>query len=169
MILWVQNTGTGLCFALALMSKLNFLFVAAMDAPLNLTASEVNHRSALISWQPPVAEIDNYMLTYKSTDGSRKVSSTQSWALASQLSFSHTDPNMLFINWILEGRGVSGRWTVLFWVHMSENIAIILPKLQNVFKLLQRMVSRGEQRLRGGNECRGTTWGQALLNLSSTF
>ncbi|XP_054482777.1 tenascin-R [Anoplopoma fimbria] len=43
-----------------------------MDAPLNLTASEVNHRSALISWQPPIAEIDNYMLTYKSADGSRK-------------------------------------------------------------------------------------------------
>uniref|UniRef100_A0A3Q3XFX3 Uncharacterized protein n=1 Tax=Mola mola TaxID=94237 RepID=A0A3Q3XFX3_MOLML len=43
-----------------------------MDAPLNLTASEVNHRSALISWQPPIAEIDNYMLTHKSTDGSRK-------------------------------------------------------------------------------------------------
>ncbi|XP_041660176.1 tenascin-R isoform X3 [Cheilinus undulatus] len=43
-----------------------------MDAPLNLTASEVNHRSALISWQPPIAEIDNYMLTYKTTDGSRK-------------------------------------------------------------------------------------------------
>ncbi|XP_041849252.1 tenascin-R isoform X2 [Melanotaenia boesemani] len=43
-----------------------------MDAPVNLTASEVNHRSALISWQPPVAEIDNYMLTYKSSDGSRK-------------------------------------------------------------------------------------------------
>lgn len=44
-----------------------------MDAPLNLTASEVNHRSALISWEPPIADIDNYMLTYKSTDGSRKV------------------------------------------------------------------------------------------------
>ncbi|XP_028986641.1 tenascin-R isoform X2 [Betta splendens] len=43
-----------------------------MDAPLNLTASEVNHRSALISWQPPIAEIDNYMLTYKSADGNRK-------------------------------------------------------------------------------------------------
>ncbi|XP_060900647.1 tenascin-R isoform X3 [Labrus mixtus] len=43
-----------------------------MDAPLNLTASEVNHRSALISWQPPIAEIDNYMLTYQTTDGSRK-------------------------------------------------------------------------------------------------
>lgn len=44
-----------------------------MDAPQNLTASEVNHRSALISWQPPIADIDNYMLTYKSADGSRKV------------------------------------------------------------------------------------------------
>ncbi|CAK6966907.1 tenascin-R [Scomber scombrus] len=43
-----------------------------MDAPVNLTASEVNHRSGLLSWQPPMAEIDNYMLTYKSTEGSRK-------------------------------------------------------------------------------------------------
>lgn len=51
-----------------------FDFLPAMDAPVNLTASEVNHRSALISWQPPLAEIDNYMLTYRSSDGSRKVS-----------------------------------------------------------------------------------------------
>ncbi|XP_061878554.1 tenascin-R [Entelurus aequoreus] len=43
-----------------------------IDTPLNLTASEVNHRSALISWQPPASEIDNYMLTYKSSDGNRK-------------------------------------------------------------------------------------------------
>uniref|UniRef100_A0A8C7I8W1 Tenascin R (restrictin, janusin) n=1 Tax=Oncorhynchus kisutch TaxID=8019 RepID=A0A8C7I8W1_ONCKI len=48
-------------------------FETPMDAPLNLTASEVNHRSALISWQPPIADIDNYMLTYKSVDGNRKV------------------------------------------------------------------------------------------------
>ncbi|XP_066537233.1 tenascin-R [Hoplias malabaricus] len=47
-------------------------FVTPMDAPQNLTSSEVNHRSALISWQPPLANIDNYMLTYKSADGSRK-------------------------------------------------------------------------------------------------
>uniref|UniRef100_A0AAY4A9Y2 Tenascin-R n=1 Tax=Denticeps clupeoides TaxID=299321 RepID=A0AAY4A9Y2_9TELE len=47
-------------------------FVTPMDAPQNLTASEVNHRSALISWQPPIADIDNYMLTYKSADGGRK-------------------------------------------------------------------------------------------------
>ncbi|CAL8280158.1 unnamed protein product [Lota lota] len=47
-------------------------FQTPMDAPLNLSATDVNHRSALISWQPPIADIDNYMLTYKSADGSRK-------------------------------------------------------------------------------------------------
>ncbi|XP_053483959.1 tenascin-R [Ictalurus furcatus] len=47
-------------------------FITPMDAPQNLTASEVNHRSALISWQPPIADIDNYMLTYKPANGSRK-------------------------------------------------------------------------------------------------
>lgn len=85
-------------------SKLTlFLFVAAMDAPLNLTASEVNHRSALISWQPPIAEIDNYMLTYKSTDSSRKVCSARSWTLVSQLCLLHTytDLHMLLMSQIL--------------------------------------------------------------------
>ncbi|KAG7267624.1 hypothetical protein CRUP_018602 [Coryphaenoides rupestris] len=47
-------------------------FRTPMDAPLNLSATEVNHRSGLISWQPPITDIDNYMLTYKAADGSRK-------------------------------------------------------------------------------------------------
>lgn len=46
---------------------------AVLDAPANLTASDITRQSALISWQPPRAEIENYVLTYKSTDGSRKV------------------------------------------------------------------------------------------------
>ncbi|KAM9280648.1 LOW QUALITY PROTEIN: tenascin-R-like [Cariama cristata] len=37
-----------------------------------LTASEVTRRSALLSWVPPVGEIENYVMTYRSTDGSRK-------------------------------------------------------------------------------------------------
>ncbi|XP_066887257.1 tenascin-R isoform X2 [Kogia breviceps] len=47
-------------------------FSTLLDAPANLTASEVTRQSALISWQPPRAETENYVLTYKSTDGSRK-------------------------------------------------------------------------------------------------
>ncbi|XP_026061602.1 tenascin-R isoform X2 [Carassius auratus] len=47
-------------------------FVTPMDAPKNLTSSAINHRSVLISWQPPIADIDNYMLTYKAADGSQK-------------------------------------------------------------------------------------------------
>lgn len=47
-------------------------FSTLLDPPANLTASEVTRQGALISWQPPRAEIENYVLTYKSTDGSRK-------------------------------------------------------------------------------------------------
>ncbi|XP_039098319.1 tenascin-R isoform X2 [Hyaena hyaena] len=47
-------------------------FSTLLDPPANLTASEVTRQSALISWQPPRAEIENYILTYKSADGSRK-------------------------------------------------------------------------------------------------
>ncbi|XP_048665953.1 tenascin-R isoform X3 [Marmota marmota marmota] len=47
-------------------------FSTLLDPPANLTASEVTRQSALISWQPPRAEIENYVLTYRSTDGSRK-------------------------------------------------------------------------------------------------
>lgn len=48
--------------------------LAVLDPPSNLTASEVTRRSALLSWLPPVGEIENYIMTYRSTDGSRKVS-----------------------------------------------------------------------------------------------
>lgn len=48
--------------------------LAVLDPPTNLTASEVTRRSALLSWVPPVGEIENYIMTYRSTDGSRKVS-----------------------------------------------------------------------------------------------
>lgn len=48
--------------------------LAVLDPPTNLTASEVTRRSALLSWVPPVGAIENYVMTYRSTDGSRKVS-----------------------------------------------------------------------------------------------
>lgn len=47
---------------------------AVLDPPTNLTASEVTRRSALLSWVPPLGETENYIMTYRSTDGSRKVS-----------------------------------------------------------------------------------------------
>lgn len=52
-----------------------FVSFAVLDSPSNLTASEVTRRSVLLSWLPPMAEIENYIMTYRSSDGSRKVSS----------------------------------------------------------------------------------------------
>ncbi|XP_021578311.2 tenascin-R isoform X3 [Ictidomys tridecemlineatus] len=53
-------------------STISTNFSTLLDPPANLTAGEVTRQSALISWQPPRAEIENYVLTYRSTDGSRK-------------------------------------------------------------------------------------------------
>ncbi|XP_064004189.1 tenascin-R isoform X2 [Pogoniulus pusillus] len=47
-------------------------FTTRLDAPSNLTASEVTRRSALLSWAPPRGEFENYIMTYRTTDGSRK-------------------------------------------------------------------------------------------------
>ncbi|KAF1666360.1 Tenascin-R, partial [Aptenodytes patagonicus] len=47
-------------------------FTTLLDPPTNLTASEVTRRSALLSWVPPMGAIENYVMTYRSTDGSRK-------------------------------------------------------------------------------------------------
>ncbi|TFK06961.1 membrane-associated guanylate kinase, WW and PDZ domain-containing protein 2-like [Platysternon megacephalum] len=53
-------------------STISTNFTTLLDPPTNLTATEVTRRSALLSWQPPMAEIENYIMTYRSTDGSRK-------------------------------------------------------------------------------------------------
>ncbi|NP_001107287.1 tenascin-R precursor [Xenopus tropicalis] len=47
-------------------------FTTILDPPMNLTATEVARTSALISWQPPISPIENYILTYKSANESRK-------------------------------------------------------------------------------------------------
>ncbi|XP_048458101.1 tenascin-R [Rhincodon typus] len=47
-------------------------FLTPLDPPRNLTVSEVTRRSALISWLPPVADIENYVLVYKDHSGQQK-------------------------------------------------------------------------------------------------
>ncbi|XP_063284311.1 tenascin-R isoform X2 [Pelobates fuscus] len=47
-------------------------FNTLLDPPMNLTATEVARTSALVSWQPPISTIENYVLSYKSTNGTRK-------------------------------------------------------------------------------------------------
>ncbi|XP_063795769.1 tenascin-R isoform X2 [Pseudophryne corroboree] len=57
-------------------------FTTYLDPPTNLTATEVTRTSALVSWVPPISAIENYILTYKSTNGTRKeliVDAEDSW------------------------------------------------------------------------------------------
>ncbi|XP_071983529.1 tenascin-N-like [Engystomops pustulosus] len=43
-----------------------------IDAPKNLQASEVTQTEATLTWNPPVAQIDGYILTYEDADGNRQ-------------------------------------------------------------------------------------------------
>lgn len=54
----------------------NPLFSADIDSPRDLTATEVQSETALLTWRPPRASVTGYLLVYESVDGTVKVSSS---------------------------------------------------------------------------------------------
>lgn len=50
-----------------------------IDAPKNLEASEITQSEATVTWTPPIAEIDGYILIYEDADGNRQVK--DSWII----------------------------------------------------------------------------------------
>ncbi|XP_069838028.1 tenascin-N-like [Dendropsophus ebraccatus] len=46
--------------------------ITDIDAPKNLQASGITQTEAILTWTPPVAEIDGYILTYEDGDGNRQ-------------------------------------------------------------------------------------------------
>ncbi|XP_055498026.1 tenascin-R [Leucoraja erinacea] len=53
-------------------SSVSLRFFTPLDSPKYLTASEVSQKSARISWQAPLAEIEKYVLLYKDSIGQQK-------------------------------------------------------------------------------------------------
>ena len=56
-----------------------------IDSPRDLEASDVTLDSASLTWIPPVADIDGYILTYRDEDGNMEVLSPEA-----EHKFSHT-------------------------------------------------------------------------------
>lgn len=48
-------------------------FTTDIDAPKNLKASEVTMDSATLTWVPPLADIQGYILTYRDEEGNMEV------------------------------------------------------------------------------------------------
>lgn len=46
-----------------------------VDAPQNLAATNIQTESAMLTWQPPRADISGYILSFESADGIIRVSS----------------------------------------------------------------------------------------------
>ncbi|XP_043861313.1 tenascin-N [Dromiciops gliroides] len=52
--------------------KANTKALTDIDSPRNLRASDVTQSSGVVTWMPPSAQIDGYILTYQAPDGTRK-------------------------------------------------------------------------------------------------
>ncbi|XP_049889726.1 tenascin-N isoform X4 [Epinephelus moara] len=53
--------------------KISTQAVTDIDSPKDLKATDVKLESALLSWVPPLADIDGYILTYRDEDGNMEV------------------------------------------------------------------------------------------------
>lgn len=56
---------------------------AGLDAPRDLSATEVQSEAAVISWRPPRAPVTGYLLIYESIDGRVKVNKPEGLCLQS--------------------------------------------------------------------------------------
>lgn len=66
------------CPALQLLSfvyamVLEFPFSIQIDSPKNLRVSEVTHSTGVVTWIPPAAQNDGYVLIYQGQDNAGKV------------------------------------------------------------------------------------------------
>lgn len=64
---------TSLSLLWKILANFNFVF-SEIDAPKNLKAVDVKSDSAALTWTPPQAQIDGYVLSYRPEDGSMQVS-----------------------------------------------------------------------------------------------
>lgn len=55
------------------MIVIGLLSPSGMDAPRDLSATEVQSETAVITWRPPRAPVTGYLLIYESIDGKVKV------------------------------------------------------------------------------------------------
>ncbi|XP_018085084.1 tenascin isoform X4 [Xenopus laevis] len=53
-------------------AEISTQFITALDGPRDLSASEIQSESALLTWKPPRSKITGYVLIYESVDGKVK-------------------------------------------------------------------------------------------------
>lgn len=46
-------------------------FLSALDSPSGLVVMNITDSEALATWQPAIAAVDNYIVSYASEDGKR--------------------------------------------------------------------------------------------------
>ncbi|XP_074507346.1 tenascin-N isoform X2 [Sebastes fasciatus] len=76
-----------------------------IDAPQDLKATDVKLESALLTWVPPLADIDGYILTYRDEDGNMEMVEKQFGARESSFAVSSLETGKRYIVTIIAYRG----------------------------------------------------------------
>lgn len=84
-------------------SVLQILCPADIDAPTNLVAQEVTENSAMLVWDRVRAEIDGYMLTYSSAEGTSPEIQVGAEATSHQLASLKPGVLYTFFIWAYKG------------------------------------------------------------------
>ncbi|XP_037348157.1 tenascin isoform X3 [Talpa occidentalis] len=98
-------------------STLTTKFTTDLDAPRDLTASEVQSETALLTWRPPRASVTGYLLMYESVDGTvKKVivgPDTTSYSLAGLTPSTHYTAKIQALNGPLKSKLVQIIFTTI--------------------------------------------------------
>ncbi|XP_037644621.1 tenascin-N isoform X3 [Sebastes umbrosus] len=76
-----------------------------IDAPQDLKATDVKLESALLTWVPPLADIDGYILTYRDEDGNMETVEKQFGARVRSFAVSSLETGKRYIVTIIAYRG----------------------------------------------------------------
>ncbi|KAM3604333.1 uncharacterized protein V6R79_009606 [Siganus canaliculatus] len=87
-------------------SKISTQSETDIDAPTDLKATDVTLDSAVLTWRPPLADIEGYILTYRDEDGNMQAVEKQLGAGESSFSVSSLEMGKTYVVTIIAYRGV---------------------------------------------------------------
>ncbi|KAI4810311.1 hypothetical protein KUCAC02_019150 [Chaenocephalus aceratus] len=86
-------------------SKISTKAETDIDAPKDLKATDVSLESALMTWVPPLADIEGYILTYRDEEGNMETVEKQIGASESSFALSSLETGKKYIVTIIAYRG----------------------------------------------------------------
>ncbi|KAM4604869.1 tenascin-N isoform 2-T2 [Polymixia lowei] len=105
-----------------------------IDAPRDLKASDVTLESASLTWVPPLADIEGYILTYRAEDGSTETVKKQLGAGESRFAVSSLEMGKRYIVTLIAYRGAKRSKVV---ETVFKTVGLLYPFAMDCFQIMK--------------------------------